>query len=169
MVNSGVAYDPATWSNFFSAQTGASATLTGLLFVAVSINLPKIIATPLLPARAAKALSTLAGVLLVSTLCMVPGQPNRFLGWELVLGGSLIWIMITVSQRASYRHNPYMSPFQKIFHSILAQTSGIPPIIGGVSLVLGYGGGLYWLVAGILISFAAALLDAWVLLIEILR
>ncbi len=31
------------------------------------------------------------------------------------------------------------------------------------------GGGLYWLVVAIVVSFVAALLDAWVLLIEIQR
>jgi hypothetical protein len=31
-------YDPAAWAAFFAALTGVAAALTGLLFVAVSIN-----------------------------------------------------------------------------------------------------------------------------------
>jgi hypothetical protein len=38
-----------------------------------------------------------------------------------------------------------------------------------VSTVLRAGGGLYWLAPGVILSFGAALLDAWVLLIEIQR
>ena len=36
-------YDPAAWTGFFTAVTGAAAALTGLLFVAVSINLENIL------------------------------------------------------------------------------------------------------------------------------
>jgi hypothetical protein len=36
-------YDPAAWTAFFTAVTAAAAALTGLLFVAVSINLENII------------------------------------------------------------------------------------------------------------------------------
>jgi len=75
-----LAYNLAQWSNFFSAQVGASAALTGLLFVAISINLPKIVANPQLASRSAKALATLAGVLLASTLCLVPGLSRASAG-----------------------------------------------------------------------------------------
>jgi hypothetical protein len=38
-----------------------------------------------------------------------------------------------------------------------------------VSLLLRAGGGLYWLVPGVVLCLVVAVLDAWVLLIEILR
>ena len=37
------AYDPAAWVPFFTAIIAAAAGLTGLLFVAVSINLDRIL------------------------------------------------------------------------------------------------------------------------------
>ena len=52
---------------------------------------------------------------------------------------------------------------------LLVQMAALPVVVCGVSLVCGRGGGLYWLVAGVVLSFVCALLDAWVLLIEILR
>lgn len=42
----------ADWQTLFAVQAGAAATLTGLGFVAVSINLPRIIETPGPPGRA---------------------------------------------------------------------------------------------------------------------
>jgi hypothetical protein len=45
----------------------------------------------------------------------------------------------------------------------------LPLMIGGVSLLVRAGGGLYWLVPGILLCLLVAVLDAWVLLVEILR
>ena len=37
------AYDPSEWSELFVATAGASAALAGLVFVAVSINIERII------------------------------------------------------------------------------------------------------------------------------
>ena len=44
------------WDSFFAAQVGASAALAGLVFVGISINLTKIIASGYLPNRAQEAL-----------------------------------------------------------------------------------------------------------------
>jgi hypothetical protein len=52
---------------------------------------------------------------------------------------------------------------------VLTQLSLLPYVAGGFSLIFGRGGGLYWVVAAICLSYLAALLDAWVLLIEIQR
>lgn len=46
------AYALADWTNFGLATAGTAATLAGLLFVAVSINLKRILEFPNLPARA---------------------------------------------------------------------------------------------------------------------
>jgi hypothetical protein len=164
-----VAYTPSEWSSFLSAEVGASSALTGLLFVAVSINLARIIADPRLSPRVAKALVTLIAVLFTASLCLVPGQPKNLLGSELMLLGAFVWIIITVMQRAHDRGNPYTNRSQKVLNGILAQMSTVPIIVCGASLLCSKGGGLYWLVVAVIISFATALLDAWVLLIEIQR
>jgi hypothetical protein len=40
------------WQTYLAVQAGAAATLTGLVFVAVSINLARILSIPGLPGRA---------------------------------------------------------------------------------------------------------------------
>jgi hypothetical protein len=45
----------------------------------------------------------------------------------------------------------------------------LPFLVAGVSLLLRAGGGLYWLVPGIVLCLVVAVFNAWVLLIEILR
>ena len=59
---------PAEWHDLFVAIAGAAAALTGLLFVAVSINLKQILAFPTLPTRAAETLSVMIGLLLVEII-----------------------------------------------------------------------------------------------------
>jgi modulator of FtsH protease len=72
----------ADWSNFFVAEVGAAAALSGLLFVAVSINLTRILAIAHLPDRAAETLYVLLGVLVVASFGLVPGQSQTALGFE---------------------------------------------------------------------------------------
>jgi hypothetical protein len=169
MIYSGAAYDPTQWVGFFSAEASAAAALTGLLFVSVSINLPRILAISLLPARAAKALTTLVAILIAASFCLVPGQSKLFLSSELIWVGTIAWIMVAIWERASSKGNTYVRRFQKILLTLIAHSSVVPIAICGISLAAGYGGGLYWLVAGVIISFVTASLDAWVLLIEIQR
>ena len=68
------------WETFFTAQVAASATLVGLLFVGVSLNLAKILANAGLPNRALAGFYLLLAILIVSSLMLLPAQPPRFLG-----------------------------------------------------------------------------------------
>jgi hypothetical protein len=66
-------YDLADWEPFFNVIVAAAAALTGLLFVAVSINLAHILKIGrFLPARAAETLATLLLVVASSALTLVP-------------------------------------------------------------------------------------------------
>jgi hypothetical protein len=165
----GSAYNSADWSAFFSAEVGASAALAGLIFVAVSINLASIIKRANLVSRSAEALFILTGVLLISTLCLAPAQTPGKLGWKLAVVGAAIWAAATLSQLRSARKNPYVRRWMKLFHFLLTQCAVLPAVVCGVSMIAGRGGGLYWLLDGVVFSLIASLFDAWVLLIEIQR
>jgi modulator of FtsH protease len=45
----------------------------------------------------------------------------------------------------------------------------LPFVIGGVSVLVTSGAGLYWIVFGIVGAIVGAVINAWVLLVEILR
>lgn len=159
-------YNSGSWSAFFTAQVGASAALAGLIFVAVSFNLPRIVAQRWLVARAAKALLTLTGVLLASMMCLVPMQHASVLGTELTILGGMLWVAATGSHRAASHDNPSLTARQRVLLSMLTQLSAIPFPAAGISLLFGWGGGLYWLVAGAVFAWMAALMDGWELLVE---
>src|SRR5215210_848044 len=81
------AYTASEWGDFFVASAGASAALTGLVFVAVSINIERILRYPGLPERALETVLLLPGVVVVSLLGLVPGQSRTALGAELLAEG----------------------------------------------------------------------------------
>ncbi|MGO9831186.1 MAG: hypothetical protein ACLPJH_13705 [Myxococcaceae bacterium] len=160
-------YSTAGWENFLVAETGAAAALAGLLFVSVSINISKILGYPGLPGRAAEAVLLLFNVLVASTLGLVP-QPSSFLGAELAAVSLLLWLIILSLQIRDARR-PEQRAWWSATRIATAQLGLLPMIAAGVSLVAQRSGGLYWLVVGVIFSFGAALIDAWVLLVEILR
>jgi hypothetical protein len=163
------AYDPALWESFCIALVGAAAALTGLLFVAVSINLDSILKSPnFLPPRAAETLAALLVVLTSCALTLVP-QNTRLLGIELLVIALALLGVITPRQLATRRERP--EDPAEWHRSRIATTAapGVPAAIAGVSLIVQWGGGLYWLVPTALLGIAAAVYSAWVLLVEIVR
>jgi modulator of FtsH protease len=155
------------WSNFFVAELGAAAALAGLLFVAVSINLTRILQFSHLPARAAEALLALLSVLVVTTFALIPRQSPREYGIEIGVTGLLVWIVMTRSLIRSRKIDRQYVGFMSRF--LVNQLPPVPFVITGGLLIAGRPEGVYWIVPGILLSFAAGIFGAWVLLVEIQR
>lgn len=49
------------------------------------------------------------------------------------------------------------------------QATAIPLLVAGVTLLVGSGGGLFWIVPAFVVRYAGAVANAWVLLVEILH
>jgi hypothetical protein len=163
------AYSTAGWESLFVAEAGASAALAGLLFVAISINLERILQGAGLPGRAGEAMVLLVAVLGVSTLVLAPGQPRTALGAELLAAGLVAWSFLVMIHLRAVRSRVGPSSGALAGRIVVVQMAVLPLLVAGLSLLLGAGGGLYWLVPGVLFCLVVAVLDAWVLLIEILR
>lgn len=161
------AYEAAEWSDLFVAAAGASAALAGLVFVAVSINIERILALEGMPDRALQALMQLLAVVVFSLLMLAPGQSNVALGVELVavalpltLGSG--WL-ITRALRARGRVS-ITDP-----RRVIIAAGTVPFAVAGVSLIVEAGGGIYWVLGGAIAALIGGVLSAWVLLVEILR
>jgi hypothetical protein len=161
-------YQPAAWHDLFVALAGAAAALTGLIFVAVSINLAQILKYRALPVRAMETLVLLGGLLLLAVLMLVPGQSRLALGTEILLLGAAIAAALLYGRLRLPRAagQPRIWTVAPVI-VILAGT--VPMIVAGISLLAAAGGGLYWLVAEIVLGLTGAMTNAWILLIEIQR
>ncbi len=159
------AYQIESWTAFLSVAAGVAATLTGLIFVAVSINLSRILEVPRIANRAAESILQMFGALLISMCALVPGLSSVVLGVEVALIGLILWMLVTILQYRSFARE-----FPRPFISIaLAQIATILFCFAGISMATGTLGGLYWLAPGIILSMTAGVSNAWVLLVEILR
>ena len=70
-----------SWHTFFSTQAEVSAALTGLVFVALSINLKQILSQPGLADRAGEALLLLLLPVLTGLAGVLPQTSVRVLRW----------------------------------------------------------------------------------------
>jgi hypothetical protein len=163
------AYDASEWSDLFVAAAGASAALAGLLFVAVSINIDRILKFEGLPQRALETLLLLLGVLLVSLVGLIPGQGHLALGLELLTVGLAICIAVMRLPAGSSDPDAAAERARLWSRWTLRIAATVPAVIAAASVLAESGGGLYWLVAGIVFAFVAVVANAWVLLVEILR
>jgi hypothetical protein len=162
-------YEPHSWFEFAVAIVGAAAVLSGLLFVAVSINIERIMGIVTLPTRAAGTLVLFVIPLLIGTWILIPEQSSTMLGVEQVatglLGGGLLLRLNRPSKRAE----------QETWRAWLlgsydpSITVALLTVLGGITLIAERGGGLYWVAPAVIIALLTGLAGAWVLLVEILR
>lgn len=167
------AYNIVRWTTFGDAAVQASATLAGLVFVAVSINLNRIIEHPTLPARAWQTLGLLLTPLLTGIFLLVPGQSHSVLAWELiataaVFGATRVAIHQLAARSEKQVPLPLVGRLAGSVNAIVpALVSYVCLAVAGASLLAHGGGGLYWLVPSVLVALIFGLMSAWALLVEV--
>lgn len=163
------AYDAEPWSDFAAGMAGAAAALAGLLFVAVSINIQTILAGHGIARRAAQALILLALPVFLSLVLLVPGQSDVALGIELLAISAVVvpafGVLATPGARAPEQPRASWLGTNVVPSAIVA----LAPAVAAIGLFTESLGGLYWLPVAVALALAAGLVNAWVLLVEILR
>jgi modulator of FtsH protease len=157
------------WSAFFIAEVGAAAALAGMLFVALSINLAEIVKDATLPGRALETVTILTGALVTASLMLLPEQDVPFLGLELVVAALGVWLVVTKVEISRWRHVEDRYRATLPGQIALGQGATVPAIVAGALLIADQPAGYAVLAVGVLASFIVAIVNAWVLLVEILR
>jgi modulator of FtsH protease len=159
----------AHWAPFFGAQVPAGAAFLGLLFVALSLNLARIIAEPGLSRRAEIALMLIVLNLVVASCGLIPDQSARAFAIEVLLAAGFVWVVTLGLTRSLLRHTAEAFRGVALMNLALLQITVLPFVAGGVLLLLGSGAALHFIAAGMILGIAKAALDAWALLVEINR
>jgi modulator of FtsH protease len=158
------------WQNFFLGELGASAALAGLIFVSLSVNQERVLASPSLPERGLEALMALFLVLIVSSLMLVPNQGPRLVGTEVLAVAVVQIVVLFMVQRIEYTR--VEAPYRHNMVSLAIATQAAAWLFGLGALLLILRAdwlGLYVMVPGTLLCFICGGINAWVLLIEINR
>jgi hypothetical protein len=157
------------WQTILSVQAEAAATLTGLVFVAVSINLTKIVAFPGLPSRAAESILQFLQVFFICTAALTPWQSAIPVAVEILCISLFSWVMQVIAQARYAKANTGHPKLWLMIRVLQTQLASIPFFVAVACIFLGRHAGLYWLVPGFIFSFVAGVANAWVLLVEVVR
>jgi hypothetical protein len=162
----------AGWQTFYSFVGSASATLVGLLFVAVSLHLDLVgesgISAIFVLARRTFVSFILAGA--ISLVFLIPQQGPLGLGWPLLVLGLLNMLLSILNGRTvvtGLRHTP---DWENIAIHIVRPI--VVPLVSGIGLVLvaatvlaGTTSYLYWMVPVVVLILTNASIDTWQLML----
>ena len=159
----------SAWQPFFSTQAQVSAALTGLVFVALSINLRQILEIPGMANRAGEALLLLLLPVLVGLAGALPQTSTTAFGAEVLVLGVLDALAVSTIVARGYRSQHGRPTHEFLIRALSAELGVLTTVAAGAILVAGHPGGLWWQVASTALCIGAGVTDAWVLLVEILR
>lgn len=160
-------YRADAWQALYTAVASATAALTGLLFITLSLNLRTIINVPAHRARARETLGGLLCLLVLSVLLLIPGQDRRVLGGELI---AACLVMVILGVRLQLQTLRRMDSGRRVHWALrlmLLNLGTVTILIAGISLIIGQFGGLLWLVPTILIYLLWSLNNAWLLVVQV--
>jgi modulator of FtsH protease len=157
------------WHDFAVASAGAAGALAGLIIVAMSVNIKEIVQGSALPARSGATIGSVVVIVVASVALLIPSQWAIALGLELVafaVGGLVLqWVaigqMLATPEGGTRR--------AKAGDAVLGIGQLLPILVGGVLIALANPAGLLFVAAGFILIFIVSIVNAWVLMVEILR
>jgi modulator of FtsH protease len=157
------------WHDFAVASAGAAGALAGLIIVAMSVNIKEIVQGSALPARSGATIGSVVVIVVASVAILIPSQWAVALGLELVLFalGALALQFVAIRQMLATPEGG--SRRAKLGDAVLGYGQLLPIAAGGVLVALGNPAGLFFVAAGFVAIFIVSVLNAWVLMVEILR
>lgn len=145
---------------------GASGALTGLLFVAVSLNATRIAGHQGLRASAAQTLLLFVAPLVMAAVLLAPDQPDWVIGAEMiVLGLVASWALLRIGrakQALSDDDKALVSIFNRRGPNVMLM---LLFVASGLTLACGQSAGLYLLLPATLVAMLSGILNAWFFLL----
>jgi modulator of FtsH protease len=157
---------PGDWQDFAEVIGGASGALTGLLFVAVSVNASRIAEHQGLRASAAQTLVLFITPLMVAAALLAPGQPDWVFGAELIAIGLISsWSLLHIGRRKQALDDDerlLVEIFNRRTPNIVVM---LLFVAAGTVLACGSDAGLYLLLPAALVAFVSGVVNAWFFLL----
>jgi modulator of FtsH protease len=158
------------WSEFFVAAAGAAAALAGLIIVAMSVSIDDVVKIPGMTSRAATAIAMLVLVTAAALAGLIPSQSDQAFGIEVLVLSLVGMVFALQSLWVLVRHSPTS---RRLIESVIKAGVSLLPFValavGAVLVIAGVPGGVHLIAFGSIAAFMAAVIAAWVMLVEIRR
>ncbi len=156
-------YQPVIWHDYFVMVGAGAATLTGLVFVAMTLHLQEITGDPVHRHRARTILSGLTAVFIRCALVLMGGQNGQAVAVELIV----VLLVVEVILYSSIRQAA-----QSADRSVLLRALGSFACLlleqgGALILFSGNAAGLYLVGLSMMSSFIFMVTGAWLLLVGV--
>ena len=160
------AFRPDEWRDFFLVVGGAAAALTGLVFVALSLNLDVVVRDATHRYRAIGTMTNFAGIFVVCALALMGGQHHVAVATE--------WLLVSTGAGAVYVYGYLRARTaggSRTTLSVLRTVSGsglyVAEIAGSIVFLLGAIAGLYIAAVAMVLLAAYSVSGAWLLLVGV--
>jgi hypothetical protein len=154
-------YIPGQWTDFFILVGTGAATLTGLVFVAISLNLKAIVVDATHRYRAINTLTGLALVFMRCALVLMGAQNHQSIGAELfVVAGMSAAVFVR-----GYIYAIKMSNGPTLSRIVGGSLVHLAEMIGAALFCLGYLPGLYIAAVAMVTNTCYMITAAWLLVI----
>ncbi len=156
-------FRPDQWHDFFLMVGGGAAALTGLVFVAMSINLALIAKDPTHRNRAIGTLTGFSAIFLICAFTLLGSQNHQTIGIE--------WLAVSIPAAFIYIRG-YIVAIRKggsvaslsVVRLIFGTGCYAAQILGAVVLMSGNISGLYISAIAMVLSFTSLISGAWLLI-----
>ncbi|MBV8461684.1 MAG: hypothetical protein JO368_00215 [Acidimicrobiales bacterium] len=161
-------YDPQQWNNFFVLVGTGAAALTGLVFVAISINIKSVAQDATHRFRAINMLSGFTAAFIISSFALMGHQTFRTLGIE--------WLVVSVAA-AAINTNGYIQGFRLVGsrYSLglgriaVGSACYLAQIVGALMLCFRSTSGIYVSSIGLIVNFVVLVSGSWLLIVGTLQ
>jgi len=156
--------NPEQWISFFMLIGGGSAALTGLVFVAITINLRGVAEDATYRYRAINMLTGFSSAFIISTLALMGQQTPQALGFE--------WLAVALPATA-INTNGYIQGFRlrgssrfalSPFRVVGGSVCYLGQIVGSLMLLLGVGSGINVAAVALVANFYFFISGSWLLI-----
>jgi len=164
-------YRPDLWHDFFLVTGGAAAALAGLVFVAVTLHLAAVTGHPGHRHRARTIVASLAEILVASLILLIPSLDHVGAGIALALvAGALLYETLKSTIQIApvlrrWRRDPVARTIA--IRTMVGDASMLMGLGGAVAVLAGYGPGLSFVGADMVVRFGLAIAGAWLLIVAV--
>lgn len=155
------------WETFFTAIIGTTGALLGLLFVGISLSIPKITASRGFSRAAAQPLFLLFGLLIASVFFLVPGQSLFALGVEVLASSAVVGVAAIINDLSVFKKVRPKEKWRYLSNTAFNMTPFLLSAASGAAMMAARPKGIYLMVPAVILSFLQAITISWAFLVAI--